>query len=822
MTITITLNSSFALDESSGLQTPSTLTDTGNDVAVSSLPSAFSTRLTDLGVSMTYPTDIGVGQSAVNMINIANTGPLDTIGFSDLTGGALDGEASGITTTENEAVYLWSDSNNQIVLGKTASDEIVFAVYMQSSANSDGTTGLQLWSVTFEPLKHPDATNPDDQVDLLKYVAVTATGALSFDFNTLPSGQNLFGTVAKDSNSAGIIVIGELPVLNADGTYSNVSDTINTSKGGGPTTIGIDNQMFDPGDGAYFTYVSDIVNNYLSGASGGLTQNEADDADNIQYTGGLVDSTGGFFQVSQVQGNTGGTAQISTFEWSTAYTGRNFVSHLGDGTAVNITDVRVLSSTGVLLEEQAAGGGAPSTDTAGIAVTYSGGVATVSGLQAGYRVEWDTDGNHNQTLIHDLEGKFDVGRFGVNEADVSTKALTGKVLVDDDGPTIGPIANSLVDYAAGATTNPAVTLNGDANTDGSAVYRITSFTTSLTVNGVSLVGQNTGTTVYYFHDETGGTAGTYDPGVDTLYYTLSLDQTGAGAYTFTVNNAPAAPPLTFGFDSLPSGQNLFGTVAASSTAPGIIVIGELPVLNADGTYSNTSDTINTSKGGGPTTIGVDNQMFDVGDGAYFTYVQNIDARYLSGVSGGLTQNEADDADNILYGSLKEENGAFFVVSQVQGNTGGTAEISAFDWSTAYQARNFTSNLGNGTHVDITDVRVYSSTGTLLEEQGTSGTAAPNDPNIEVSIVNGIATVSGLQAGYKVAWDTNGTHNQVLVHDLAGKFDIGGFGLEQAQVTPDQELDFTAQIKDGDLDPATSTFKVYIDGNHDGLFNGLAV
>ena len=32
-------------------------------------------------------------------------------------------------------------------------------------------------------------------------------------------------------------------------------DTINTSQGGGTTTIGVNNQMFDPGEGAYFTFV---------------------------------------------------------------------------------------------------------------------------------------------------------------------------------------------------------------------------------------------------------------------------------------------------------------------------------------------------------------------------------------------------------------------------------------------------------------------------------------------------------------------------------------------------------------------------------------
>ena len=60
------------------------------------------------------------------------------------------------------------------------------------------------------------------------------------------------------------------------------------------------------------------------------------------------------------------------------------------------------------------------------------------------------------------------------------------------------------------------------------------------------------------------------------------------------------------------------------------MIGKNPVLNADGTFTNASNTINTSQGGGPTTIGVNNQMFDPGEGAYFTFVKNPDANFLAG------------------------------------------------------------------------------------------------------------------------------------------------------------------------------------------------
>jgi hypothetical protein len=39
------------------------------------------------------------------------------------------------------------------------------------------------------------------------------------------------------------------------------------------------------------------VFSYLSGAPGGLDQGEADDADNIQYTGGTIEVGGGFVKI---------------------------------------------------------------------------------------------------------------------------------------------------------------------------------------------------------------------------------------------------------------------------------------------------------------------------------------------------------------------------------------------------------------------------------------------------------------------------------------------------------------------------------------------
>src|SRR5204863_5772444 len=138
----------------------------------------------------------------------------------------------------------------------------------------------KVWTVQLEAISNPDTTNFDDPVSAAG-LGVAAGVSTSFNFNELPSGQNLFGMLGDAAT--GLIVFGNAPVINADGTFTNASNTINTSQGGGGTTIGVNNQMFDPGEAARFTLVKNPNTNFLSG---NLDSNEADDADNMQFTGG--------------------------------------------------------------------------------------------------------------------------------------------------------------------------------------------------------------------------------------------------------------------------------------------------------------------------------------------------------------------------------------------------------------------------------------------------------------------------------------------------------------------------------------------------------
>src|SRR5207249_2576710 len=105
-------------------------------------------------------------------------------------------------------------------------------------------------------------------------------------------------------------------------------------------TIGINNQMFDAGEGAYFTYVKLPNTAFLAGAPNGLDQNEADQAANIQYTGGTLTATEAFTKISQIQGNSLATMKITAYDIADSPQGVDFVNGpngLGTGTLVAIT-----------------------------------------------------------------------------------------------------------------------------------------------------------------------------------------------------------------------------------------------------------------------------------------------------------------------------------------------------------------------------------------------------------------------------------------------------------------------------------------------------
>jgi len=377
----------------------------------------------------------------------------------------------------------------------------------------------------------------------------------------------------------------------------------------------------------------------------------------------------------------------------------------------------------------------------------------------------------------------------------------------------------------------------------------------------------------------------------TTFFTLALNDaanSGAGGYTFTVNEPPPNQPLELSFEDLDSGQNLFGTVAFNKAninnngTPGNLLDDFLPDgglmtfptnidindgeagESNDGTMTNASGTTNTSKGGGPVTIGNSNQAFDnAGEGAWFVYVDNPVRNAVSGV--GLNANLADDADNIQFDGTIDVSKASVEIVQASG--AGTAKrpgpgmhITAYDINPQTVGDPLVAGVETGSRafaldpsatgdeVNIKAIKIYDQNHVLIEyrvntEVGASNTGTLQDiPGNDDSAVvitfvrdnnsdplNPIysAQVDNLKANYTIEWETEVVHDAAKVERSSGSYDIGGFNLLQGQPSPDVDIQFSVAIqdKDGDLihfnapDQVFDDFSIKVDGtgvNNDPL------
>jgi hypothetical protein len=207
-----------------------------------------------------------------------------------------------------------------------------------------------------------------------------------------------------------------------------------------------------------------------------------------------------------------------------------------------------------------------------------------------------------------------------------------------------------------------------------------------------------------------------------------------------------------------------------------------------------------------------------GDGVYVAYVKNPVDNYVSGITGGLDQGEADDFDNIQYtGGTQEVDGAFFSVVQVQGNPKvATARITAFDTpndtpATALQGVNLvTHNFAADPKATIDGVTIT---------RGADGSTVTATGGVDFDGIDfqadGSVLVSGTKAGDKIAFKTVGDHDVALIQSVSGKFDIGDYGIDLFNPTPDQQLEFESTITDGDNDTDADIHLIGIDGT--GLF-----
>ncbi|MGE7957493.1 DUF5801 repeats-in-toxin domain-containing protein [Pseudomonas sp. NPDC089530] len=561
--IVVATGVNVSLDETAGLQnataTPSPAEDANdNDILVSALPSAFTARLTALGAGT--PTSAALsgytgaaGNTGSNAFTItaAPGANITDVSFTDSLGAPLNGLDSGLKTLDGTSILLYTDAtNNNVVLGRAGglAGAIVLAGYIEETGSP--LSGGKIWTVEYQPLKHPDATNPDDAVNLLNKVFVGASQDLTFSLANAPSGQNLFLMFTKANptvfNDAGvmrisdpaIIATGKNPADQSSGVNINTGDTINTSQAGGPTTFGTNNQMITEQEGIRFSFVT--------GARQDVTipnedQNEADVEANIDFTA-MFNAKSANFDVVQLQSGKSAVVKISAFS-TASEPGVNFVNGYVGDTPVAITNVRVINNATGLVIENSDG----SANDPGITITFAGGVATVTGIKAGYKIEYTTTTDHNRVLIENgaalnasgnTHADFDIGGFTLRQATTTTAEVGSQMIFEDDGPG-----------AAGTAVTGTVDEDGLANGIPGGVGDVAGEATvaSGSVTGIFQPGADTPLT-YSLASDTSGLPALSSGGVALVYsvvgntltakagavdvFTFSL--TAAGAYTFTL------------------------------------------------------------------------------------------------------------------------------------------------------------------------------------------------------------------------------------------------------------------------------------------------
>ena len=449
-----------SLDETAGLQnataTPTPPGDADdNDILVASLPSDFSTRLTALAAGTATGAALSgytgaVGDTGSNAFTLTDASGITDISFVDSAGAPLDGVDSGLFTLDGTSILLYTDTeNNNIVLGRagSATGAIVFAAYIEETGSP--VSGGKIWTVEYQPLQHPDATNPDDSLNLLDKVFVGTSQDLEFSLAGAPSGQNLFlmfttenptvvdvGGVLRITDPT-IIATGKDPANQSTGVNINTGDTINTSQAGGPTTFGTNSQMITEQEGIRYSFVTGARQDVTIP---NLDQTEADVEANIDFTD-VVNAKKANFDIVQLQSGKSAVVKISAFS-TTAESGVNFIDGYTNDTTVAITNVVVTNiSTGLVVENSDG-----SVNDPAITISFDvNGVATITGVKAGYQIEYTTTADHNRVLIEngaalDAKGNthadFDIGGFTLLQTAVTTAEIGSKMIFEDDGPAL--------------------------------------------------------------------------------------------------------------------------------------------------------------------------------------------------------------------------------------------------------------------------------------------------------------------------------------------------------------------------------------------------
>ncbi len=631
----VTSGASVTLDETAGLQnstaTPSPAGDADdNDILLASLPSTFSTRLTALGAGTATGAALSgytgaAGNTGSNAFSVtADPGATITnVSFVDSLGAPLNGVDSGLDTIDGTSILLYTDTNDNILVGRagSASGAIVFAAYIEETGSP--LSGGKIWTVEYQPLKHPDATNPDDAVNLLNKVFIGAGQDAEFSLDKAPSGQQLFlmfttAGATADANGripgVSIVVTGRDPLdQSASSDAITSADTVNSSQGGGSTTLGTNNQAITEQEGLRFSFVSgakaDFTVPNLSPGEAGVEAN----IDFTQYFG----ARSATFKVVQETGGTTAklllTAVKNADNASGSQSGVNFVnSYANDSTE------KVAITNGSVTVKTFAG-----ATVSGVVITYNAdGTVLITGVPTDSQITYSTATDHNRVMIENAglltdkngdktHADFDIGGFKVLQSSTSTAEIGSKMIFEDDGPSIsttGTEPTLTVDESVLATNDTksfAANFTSAFGADGAGTltYALgvvaggsgltdtaTGEAVNLSLNGTVVEGRTATTNQLVF---TVSVAANGDVTLDQIRAVVHPDATNPDdSKTLTSDSLVTltATKTDGDGDSVHATLNIGQNLVFKDDAPSISTTGTEPTLTVDETVLATNDT----------------------------------------------------------------------------------------------------------------------------------------------------------------------------------------------------------------------------------------
>ncbi|MGM5011891.1 DUF5801 repeats-in-toxin domain-containing protein [Rhizobium sp. 969_B3_N1_2] len=486
------------------------------------------------------------------------------------------GVNSNIRTVDGNYVWLFQSATNaNVVIGVIGtSDPLAEPAETGPLAFSLGLIGTgathDLYTVQYVPLLHPDATNPDDRIDLTNKVFASVTGTTVVNFSQLddaPSGHNDWYILDADTGSTQKILV----TAHDEGAQAEV----NVSTQG----LGVASQDVRFG--------RELQIDLISGGTQSAGKDFTDTPTAPDYTAHIENVSSAGFSVSQST-PTGTVADIEIHAYNNDDNaeGSAFPGDDND-TEINITGV-TFKLNGV----------ATTAAALGITVNLSGNGLILENVGEGVTIDFTTAGGAGGTFdrftIKNIDTEkdfFDVKEvhYGGEVSNAHNEEVGSFINFDDDGPTItatGSPPNLTVDetiLATNASDDFSTFFTSNAGADGDAITYSLGISQVTNVSGLTDTATNQSVLLFL---ESGSVVGRAGSAAGAIVFTVSVS--AAGVVTLDQQRAIFHPDATNPDDSRTLAADDLITLTATITdkdgdhAPATHNIGQNLIFKDDG------------------------------------------------------------------------------------------------------------------------------------------------------------------------------------------------------------------------------------------------